>query len=292
MSLFRKAAVEKAGGFVSRPRLVSEDMEMTLSCHRQGRVAIVPSAIGYTGVPETLSAFCKQRFRWAISGTMTLYWHRRGIANRRYWFAGGSRRDGLIGFVGLPFRVGIFMRDLCALGFVLEVVLLLATPQGRVWAALFISARGLAMGMQLMILKPALQSRQGIGYWWLIPLFVLVYGPLQVAVRFVGTWAAIGHVWDLRKRGDTVLRKEVEQAEQLRGGAFSELVIERRGVTREFQLRGVMAQSIVGEAVSFFSREARCPGSIGFDLSALSTRQPGEAEAVREFVEAFRQGAR
>ncbi len=200
MALFRRDTILRGGGFVSHPREVSEDMDMTLKHHQQGHVAIAPEAIGFTEVPSTLRGLVRQRFRWGISGTVALYLHRRGLLNRSYWYSGA------IGFIGLPLRAAVMIRDLLAPLFLLDVYLLLA-HDGPYWLAALLGLRVALIWVQMLFIRPALHRRpslQGLRYWWLGPFFVLVYGPILLGARFAGTWAGVAHVRALRRRGDSV----------------------------------------------------------------------------------------
>jgi hypothetical protein len=58
------------------------------------------------------------------------------------------------------------------------------------------------MAIQLSILSGTLHSRQGARYWILIPIFTLIYGPVLLFVRFVGTWAGLVQVRTLRRKED------------------------------------------------------------------------------------------
>ena len=203
MALFRREVILRAGGFVSEPREVSEDMDMTLKAHRYGRVNIAPEAIGFTKVPATFTPLARQRHRWAISGTVSLYLHRAGLANPSYWY------EGLIGFIGLPMRAAVALRDLLAPLYILDIGLLLAHG-GPIWLLVMVGGRMVIVALQMLILAPALnrqQSRQGLAYWWLIPFYVLVYGPLLLCVRFAGTWTGLYHVRELRMKHDRVYQR-------------------------------------------------------------------------------------
>jgi cellulose synthase/poly-beta-1,6-N-acetylglucosamine synthase-like glycosyltransferase len=195
LAVFLKSTVLKAGGFCSMPRWVSEDIDMTMKHHRLGLIAVRPKAVGYTAVPETLRQLMRQRYRWAISGTVALYLHRRGLARSRYWY------DGRIGFFGLPLRALMAFRDLISpvYGYYLA---LLFVRGGAMWLGAILGAQMLLMGAQLFILAGVLHSRQGAAYWFLIPFFTLLYGPVLLAVRFVGTWAGVRQVLELRRKED------------------------------------------------------------------------------------------
>jgi cellulose synthase/poly-beta-1,6-N-acetylglucosamine synthase-like glycosyltransferase len=195
LAVFLRATVLKAGGFCSMPRWVSEDIDMTMKHHRLGLIAVKPKAVGYTAVPETLWQLMRQRYRWAISGTVALYLHRRGLARSRYWY------DGRIGFLGLPLRVVMALRDLASPLYGYYLVLLFIRG-GALWLGAILVSQMALMGVQLLILSGALHSRQGAAYWFLIPLFTLVYGPVLLAVRFAGTWAGLFQVLALRRKED------------------------------------------------------------------------------------------
>jgi cellulose synthase/poly-beta-1,6-N-acetylglucosamine synthase-like glycosyltransferase len=200
MAMFRRETILQSGGFVSHPREVSEDMDMTLKSHRLGHVTIAPEAIGFTQTPERFRALLKQRFRWGISGIVSLYLHRRGLLNRSYWHTGP------IGFVGLPMRAATALRDLLAPIFLLDLYLLIS-HDGPVWLGVILGLRIVILWLEMLLLRPALHWRdsyQGLAHWWLAPVFVLVYGPLLLAARFGGTWAGVAHVRELKRRGDLV----------------------------------------------------------------------------------------
>jgi len=193
LAIFRRDMIMRSGGFCSLPRWVSEDMDMTLKAHRQGLIAVAPQSIGYTDVPDSLWSLMRQRFRWAISGMVALYMHAPGLANRRYWY------DGRIGFIGLPMRGLMQTRDLLAFVYPYYAYLLW-TNWGPKWVALLIGGRMLIMAVQLVTLSLVLHSKQGLSYWWLIPFFVLVYGPVLLVTRFLGSWAGIANVRRLRRK--------------------------------------------------------------------------------------------
>jgi cellulose synthase/poly-beta-1,6-N-acetylglucosamine synthase-like glycosyltransferase len=193
LSIFLRSSIVEAGGFCSLPKWVSEDLDMTLKHHRLGKIAVRPAAIGYTTVPHTLWAVAKQRYRWAISGTVSLYLHRGGLARKSYWF------DGRIGFFGLPMRAIMALRDLCSPLYPIYLIMLY-TRGGFAWLAALLIAQMVMMAAQLYLLSKALLNRQGLRYWWLVPFFTLAYGPVLLVVRFAGTWAGIRHIGILRRK--------------------------------------------------------------------------------------------
>lgn len=192
MQVFKRDVIVEHEGYVALPRVVSEDFDMTLKAHRAGYVTVAPESIGYTQVPRTLVQLVKQRYRWAICGTVSLWLHRRGICNADYWYGG------LVGFVGLPMRAIMFLRDLLPLAFILDAVFLLHGDFA--WFVVLALARMALLGAQIAVLSPALRCRQGIEYVTLIPLFSLLYGPVLIATRFVGSIAAVKHIFDQRDK--------------------------------------------------------------------------------------------
>ena len=193
LSAYRRSTILEAGGFCSAPKWVSEDLDMTMKAHRLGHVRMAPKSIGYTSAPETLRALFRQRCRWGTTGIVAFYLHHRGIARRPYWY------DGRVGFCGLPLLGVIKLRD--TLGFTLLLVVPLAVLHGGwTWLAVFAVVRMLAMTAQLLVLTPALESRQGLQSIWLVPAFICMYGPFLLAARCVGAWRGIVDIRHLRKR--------------------------------------------------------------------------------------------
>ena len=80
---FRKAALEKAGGFTTDT--LAEDCDLTIRILRNGyRVVNCNEAIAITEAPETLKQFMKQRFRWSY-GIMQAFWKNKDACfNRKY----------------------------------------------------------------------------------------------------------------------------------------------------------------------------------------------------------------
>ena len=292
MSLFRKDILLKAGGFVSLPRMLSEDMEMTLHSQRFGRAVMMREALGFTKVPETIRTLWRQRYRWAVCGTVTLYWHRRGLANAKYWYTDTSALDGLVGFVGLPFRAAFFLRDLFAFLLPFHIGILLSTAEGRGWLMLFVVARSMVLYVELLILSPALASRQGAAYWFLVPLFILVYGPVLIAVRFVGTWAALAHIVELRRKEEVVEREGLRPVERWQGAGFPNLVIERIGATRTFRVVGQLDGSVSRQVASLLLLEVSRQGDIVLDLSESSVPTEEARAAFQQVAERLSGGSR
>ena len=69
---FKKAAIEKAGGFTTDT--LAEDCDLTIRILRNGyHVVNCTEAVAITEAPETLKQFMKQRFRWSY-GIMQAFW--------------------------------------------------------------------------------------------------------------------------------------------------------------------------------------------------------------------------
>lgn len=80
---FRKDAVLIAGGFTSDT--LAEDCDLTMRLHQNGYlVRNCTSAISYTEVPETMTQFLKQRFRWSFGVIQSFWKHRKSLFRRKY----------------------------------------------------------------------------------------------------------------------------------------------------------------------------------------------------------------
>ena len=89
---WRRAAVERAGGFTSET--LAEDADLTLSVRRLGySIAYDDEAVALTEAPDTVRGFVRQRYRWTF-GTLQAAWkHADTLFRPRY---------GSLGFVALP----------------------------------------------------------------------------------------------------------------------------------------------------------------------------------------------
>lgn len=94
---WRKALLEKAGGFASDT--LAEDQDLTLQIRRLGyKIGYEESAIAWTEAPDKLKSLAKQRFRWAY-GTLQCMWkHLDALFRPRF---------GTLGFIAMP-NVWIF----------------------------------------------------------------------------------------------------------------------------------------------------------------------------------------
>lgn len=79
---WRVEAVRKAG--LVSGETITEDADLTVAVHRAGyKVAFQPKAVSYTEVPETASAFLKQRLRWSLGMLQVSRKHARSIFEGR-----------------------------------------------------------------------------------------------------------------------------------------------------------------------------------------------------------------
>jgi len=81
---WRRDAVVRVGGYLSDT--LAEDMDLTWRLRRASwRIANEPGSLGYTEVPDSLSALLRQRFRWTF-GTLQCLWKHRDALGRHGWF--------------------------------------------------------------------------------------------------------------------------------------------------------------------------------------------------------------
>jgi len=124
VSALRKSAVMAAGG-ISTDTL-AEDTDLTLSLHKSGfRVYYAARAVAWTEAPETISAFSKQRFRWAFGTLQCLWKHREMLFDLKF---------GALGWFSLP-SAWFFNIFLVAIGPIIDAVLLLSlilSPANRI----------------------------------------------------------------------------------------------------------------------------------------------------------------
>lgn len=80
---FKKAAILQAGAFTSDT--LAEDCDLTMRLLCEGfLVRNCTAAISYTEVPETMTEFLKQRFRWSFGVIQSFWKHKSALFNPRY----------------------------------------------------------------------------------------------------------------------------------------------------------------------------------------------------------------
>jgi glycosyltransferase involved in cell wall biosynthesis len=192
LAAFKRTTVIRSGGFCSAPKWVSEDLDMTMKAHRLGHVRMAHRSVGYTEVPASFRALVKQRYRWGISGVVSFYLHRRGVGRRSYWY------DGRVGFFALPILGAVKARDLLALAWIAMPASFVVAGHWMWIGALLLARMGM-MVTQIVIMPLILHERQGVRYVWLVPFFVLVYGPILLAARSAGAWTGARDIYRLRR---------------------------------------------------------------------------------------------
>jgi biofilm PGA synthesis N-glycosyltransferase PgaC len=106
-SVYDTKALHRAGGW---PDMIGEDIVLTWSMlHDGGRATFEATAVAFTGVPETLGAFARQRRRWARGMIEGLREYGGSLVNRRrlYSYAVGVNwgfpyLDFIFTFVWIP----------------------------------------------------------------------------------------------------------------------------------------------------------------------------------------------
>ena len=197
IGLFRKKAIEEAGGFTSDT--FAEDCDLTMRMLRAGYlIKNENKAIALTEAPETLGQFLKQRFRWSF-GVMQSFWKNRdALFNNKY---------GSLGWVALP-NILVF-----------QILIPLIAPLADV--LMFI---GIFTGNGLMILK----------FYGLFMLIDFAVGVLAFAFEREDMWKLI---WLIPQRIVYrwlmlyILYKSIRRA--LRGQLQSWGVLKRTGNVKE-----------------------------------------------------------
>ena len=83
---WRKSAIKEIGGYITDT--LAEDMDLTWRLRENGwKVDTENEAIGYTEVPDSISSFFKQRFRWSF-GTLQCLWKHKSALFHYGWFGG------------------------------------------------------------------------------------------------------------------------------------------------------------------------------------------------------------
>lgn len=186
MSVFRLDALRAVGGYHTNPN-ISEDMEITLKMHRMGRIAVNPRAISFTDAPRKIKDLTKQRYIWMLLGIISLFVHRKNIGDRKLG------RNGFPGLVGLPIKV--IQTYQAFIGIIIKAVgtLLLSDTylETLYMFGLLSTVHLIITGMTMATVAPVAYSKQGTEYWYLLPLFSLIYQPYLALIRFFGTIKAL-----------------------------------------------------------------------------------------------------
>jgi poly-beta-1,6 N-acetyl-D-glucosamine synthase len=168
---WRRSAVQEVGGY--QTDTLAEDMDLTWRLRENGyRLVNEPQAKAYTEAPESVSAFFKQRFRWAYGTLQCLMKHRRA-----------TFRNGWFGWFALPslwvfqviFQVLAPIMDLKMLLLVISVGVQLSHPE---------------TSKEISGINPAFIQLESFG---------ILYG-LFFTVELIAAWLA--YSWDRGRRSD------------------------------------------------------------------------------------------
>lgn len=180
MQAFRLDLLKEIGGYHTGKN-VSEDMEITLQMHKKGKVVMVPDAISYTDAPHKLTELLHQRKVWMILGVLCLFIHKKGIGNFKYG------RKGVLGLVGLPMKAYITFAPLIDIGMKTYLAIYFVDSSNiEEYLSLygFIACAYIAINLfMLIVVRPVSVDKQGSNYWYMLPLFILIYQPILALTR-------------------------------------------------------------------------------------------------------------
>ncbi|WP_185956053.1 hypothetical protein [Melghirimyces algeriensis] len=140
------------------------------------------------------------RYIWMLYGIICLFVHRKQIGDRNFG------RRGLLGLIGLPLKaiqtyqafVGIAVKAVGA--FLLSG----DSIEGIVYSFAWLSViHVLVTGMIMATVSLVAYSKQGVNYWYLLPLFSLIYQPFLALVRF---WGTLIGLWIILKDSGSQVR--------------------------------------------------------------------------------------
>jgi cellulose synthase/poly-beta-1,6-N-acetylglucosamine synthase-like glycosyltransferase len=172
IGLFRKAAIQEAGGFTSDT--FAEDCDLTIRMLRAGYVIKNENkAIALTEAPESLGQFLKQRFRWSF-GVMQSFWKNRdALFNSDY---------GTLGWVALP-NILIFQVLIPLIAPLAEVFMLIGILTGNGLRILEYYSAFMLVDLAAAILAFRFERENMFKLIWLIPQRI-VYRWLMLYVLY------------------------------------------------------------------------------------------------------------
>ena len=196
IGLFRKKAIEDAGGFTSDT--FAEDCDLTMRMLRAGYlVKNENKAIAMTEAPETLGQFLKQRFRWSF-GVMQSFWKNRdALFNKDY---------GALGLVAMP-NILVFQILIPLIAPLADVFMIIGIVTGN--APMILEYYGLFMLVDLSvgILAFAFEKENFFKLVWLVPQRI-IYRWLMLYILYKSIRRAIkGQLqsWGVLKRTGNML---------------------------------------------------------------------------------------
>ncbi len=120
LGAWRKQVLVKAGGF--KGDTLTEDADITIKVQKLGfKVVYAENAVAFTEVPESLTAFTKQRLRWSFGILQVIFKHHEAIFKPKY---------GRLGMLVFPFIVFVRLPIMMAgpLVEVLGIIYLIYNP--------------------------------------------------------------------------------------------------------------------------------------------------------------------
>ncbi len=196
IGLFRKKAIEEAGGFTSDT--FAEDCDLTMRMLRAGYIIKNENdAVALTEAPETLGQFLKQRFRWSF-GVMQSFWKNRdALFNSDY---------GALGWVALP-NILVFQILIPLVAPLADLFMIIGLLTGN--GKMILTYYGLFMLIDLAVgvLAFAYEGENMLKLVWLIPQRI-VYRWLMLYVLYKSIRRALrGQLqsWGVLKRTGNVV---------------------------------------------------------------------------------------
>lgn len=195
IGLFRKRAIEEAGGFTSDT--FAEDCDLTIRMLRAGYVIKNENeAIALTEAPESLQQFLKQRFRWSF-GVMQAFWKNRdALFNSDY---------GTLGWVALP-NILVFQVLIPLIAPLADLFMLIGIFTGNGLMILAYYSAFMLVDLAVGVMAFAFEKENIFKLVWLIPQRI-VYRWLMLYVLYKAIRRAIrGQLqsWGVLKRTGNV----------------------------------------------------------------------------------------
>jgi cellulose synthase/poly-beta-1,6-N-acetylglucosamine synthase-like glycosyltransferase len=184
MQVFKLSDLKEIGGY-NNNKHIGEDMEITFRLHDKGKVEMTPEAISYTDAPNTLKSLIYQRAWWMRIGIVTTYIHKRKIGKK-------YGRKGMLGLVALPIKVLTTFQAF--IGIIIKAIGAVILPQTNTMVEIvngFMWLSVVHIGLDIfifLIIAPVAYNKQGLGQWYLLPFYSLIYQPFLAIVR---AWAVI-----------------------------------------------------------------------------------------------------
>jgi cellulose synthase/poly-beta-1,6-N-acetylglucosamine synthase-like glycosyltransferase/spore germination protein YaaH/peptidoglycan/xylan/chitin deacetylase (PgdA/CDA1 family) len=180
IGLFKKKAIEDAGGFTSDT--FAEDCDLTMRMLRAGYfIKNENEAIAMTEAPETLNQFLKQRFRWSF-GVMQSFWKNRdALFNRDY---------GPLGMVALP-NILLFQILIPLIAPLADVLMFVGILTGNGWVILEYYGLFMLVDLAVGVLAFVFEKESVWKLVWLIPqrivyrwlMLYILYKAIRRAIR-------------------------------------------------------------------------------------------------------------